>query len=346
MEFQQFFPTTCYSPPYEMSNIPATLRYFIRGRFYNSVGEAFMERYMPLAKDWGLRDPTSRAIYLENMYGRGSPHGGAYLAINHLPENLINDWIEREKPAWLNKIEKMGIDVRRQAIECGPGAHYSMGGVRVNENCETMLPRLYAAGEVASGMDGAERIDAGPAITWCLTMGYITGREAAKTARELDWLDIDLQQVRANQDMVNSLWKQREGVRGFEVKNKIKDMMWQRCALARDKKGLQEGLALIQKIKSEDLPRLCVPDPSRVLNKGLSEALEAMNMVELSEMIIRAALMREESRKSHYRLDFPERDDRNWRKNIIIKESQGEMTFTTVPPVITRLRPPEEGSQQ
>jgi len=339
MEFQQFFPMCCYTPPYEMSNIPATLRYFIRGKFYNNIGEAFMERYMPLAKDWGLRDPTSRAIYLENMYGRGSPHGGAYLGINHLPENLISDWIEREKPAWLTKIERMGIDVRKQAIECGPGCHYSMGGVRVNENCETVLPRLYAAGEVAAGMDGAERIDAGPAITWCLTMGYLTGTDAAKTIKDLDWLDIDPDQVRTNQETVEKIRDRREGVRGFEITNQIKDMMWQRCALAREKKGLEEGLELIRKIKREDIPRICTPDPSRVYNKGLVEALEAMNMVELSEMIIRATLMREESRKSMYRMDFPERDDANWLKNIIIREEKGGMAFSTVPPVITRLKP-------
>jgi succinate dehydrogenase/fumarate reductase flavoprotein subunit len=342
MEFQQFFPTCCYSPPYEMSNIPATLRYFIRGRFYNSVGEAFMERYMPLAKDWGLRDPTSRAIYLENMYGRGSPHGGAYLGINHLPENLIKDWIERERPAWLKKIEKMGIDIRREAIECGPACHYSMGGVRVNENCETSLPRLYAAGEVASGMDGAERIDAGPAITWCLTMGYITGRAAAEKAGGLDWLNVELAQVSAERERINLLRQRRNGVRGFEIKNKIKDMMWQRCALAREKKGLEEGLSLIQQIKSEDLPRICVPDTSPVFNRGLVEALEAMNMVELTEMIVRAALMREESRKSHYRMDFPEHDNDHWLKNIVIREDGGEMQFTTVPPVMTRMRPQEK----
>jgi len=166
MEFQQFFPLCCLWPiAFRMSNFPANFRYLLRGRFYNSEGEPFMERYLPVAKEWGLRDPTSRAIYLENLAGRGSPHGGAYLSINHLPENLIEAWVEWRKPSWLPKLEKMGVDIRKHAVEVGPGCHYSMGGVRVNENCETNVPRLYAAGEIASGMDGAERIDGGSAFS-------------------------------------------------------------------------------------------------------------------------------------------------------------------------------------
>jgi len=342
MEFQQFFPLCCYTPPFEMNVFPAELRYFLHARFYNSWGEQFMEKYLPLAKDWGLRDPTSRAIYLENMYGRGTPHGGAWLAVNHLPERLIDEWIKLFKPAYIPKLEQYGIDFRKDGVETGPGAHYTMGGVSVNENCETTLPRLYAAGEVAGGMDGAERIDGGPAITWCLTMGYITGKEAARTAREIDWLDIDPDQVRQEQDRIVSLREKREGIPGFKIRDQIRDVMWETCSLVRDRLGLEKALSLLQKIKSDDLPRLCVPAPSRVFNKGLTEALEATVQVDIAEMIIRAALMREESRKSHYRTDFPRLDNKNWLKNIIIKKKEGKMVLTTAPPVITRLKPPKE----
>ena len=341
MEFHQFFPTYCYTPPFEMNTQTGAFRYYLHAKFYNALGEEFMERYLPLTKDWGLRDPTSRAIYLENKYGRGSPHGGAYIAVNHLPENIIDEWIKRHQIDLLPKLEKVGIDIRRHALETGPGSHYTMGGVKVNENCETALPRLYAAGEVASGMDGAERIDGGPAITWCLTMGYIAAKEATKAVKGLNWLDINFEQVEAEEKRVNSLLKQKEGVRGFEIKNKIKDIMWEYCALVRDGEGLREGLSLIEKIKENDLPRICVPDSSRVFNKGLVEAFEATHMVELSEMAVRAAFMREETRKSHYRTDFPKRDDKKWLKNIIIKREEGRMAFTTIPPVITKLKPPE-----
>jgi succinate dehydrogenase/fumarate reductase flavoprotein subunit len=236
----------------------------------------------------------------------------------------------------------MGIDIRKHALECGPACHYSMGGVRVNENCETASGRLYAAGEVASGMDGAERIDGGPAITWCLTMGYIAGRKAAEAAKELDWLDIDLEQVKTDQEMINSLWERKEGIKGFEIMYKIKDIMWENCALVRNRHGLEEGLRLIQKIKKEDLPRLSISDSSRILNKGLAEALEAKHMVALSEIILRAALKREESRRSHYRTDFPKSDNRKWLRNITIKKETGGMALTTVPPVMTKIKPPKK----
>jgi len=346
MEFQQFFPMCCYTPPFEMSMLTANLRYGLHARFYNAVGEPFMERYLPVDKEWGLRDITARAIYLENKHGRGSPHGGAYIAVNHLPENLINDWIKRERPGYLSKLEQVGIDIHKHALECGPACHYSMGGVRVNEDCETTLRRLYAAGEVASGMDGAERIDGGPAITWCLTMGYIAGKKAANGAKELNWLDIDMEQVKREQETINLLRERKQGAKGYEIKYRIKDMMWENCALVRNRNGLEEGIRCIQKIRSDDLPALCIPDSTRTLNKGLVEALEARNMVELSEMILISALMREESRKSHYRADFPNSDDRKWLRNIVIKEEAGGMTLTTVPAIMARIKPSEREETQ
>lgn len=341
MEFQQFFPFCCYTPPFEMSIFPTSLHYNLHGKFYNALGEAFMERYSPLRKDWGLRDEVSRGIYLENKYGRGTPHGGAYLAFNHLPGNLIDQFFDRLKPSYKTKLEKMGIDIRKDAVEVGPAAHYSMGGVRVNENCETCVPRLYAVGEVASGADGAERIDGGPAITWCLTMGYLAGRGAASRAREQEMPDIEPSQFKAERERIEALWERREGIRGFEVKNRVKNIMWEHGALVRNRENLEEGLRLLQKVKEECVPKLCVPASSRLFNKGLTEALEAKNMVNLSEMILRSALMREESRGAHYRDDFPRRNNGKWIKNVVVRDKVGTMTFTAVSPTITRIPLPE-----
>lgn len=342
MEFQQFFPLCCYTPPFEMSMLTANLHYFLHGKYYNALGEAFMERYLPLAKEWGLRDLTSRAIYLENKSGRGSPHGGAYIAVNHLPENLIDEWIKRDKPVYMPKLEKAGIDIRRHALECGPGAHYSMGGVRVDENCRTTVPRLYAAGEVASGMDGAERIDGGPAITWCLTMGFIAGREAANKARDLSWLNVPMEQVEREQNRIKTFSSRRKGIKGFKVKEKVKEIMWEHCALIKDRDGLEKGLSSILHIRGQDLPNLCVESPYKEFNQGMVELLEGIHLVTIAEMIIRAALMREESRQAHYRTDFPGRNDKNWLKNIIIKREKGEMAFSTDVPTMTKMWPDTE----
>ena len=336
MEFQQFYPYCCYTPPLEMDLFPTALRYFLNARFYNRLGEQFMERYY--GKEFALRDPTARAIYLENKLGRGSPHGGAYLSVTHLPRNLIDNWL-KERTQISSILKKLKLDIHEDAVECGPGAHYSMGGVRINENCETSLPRLYAVGEVASGMDGAERIDGGAAITWCLTMGYLAGKEAAKRAKDLDWLPIAPGQVKAELDRIESLRIRKDGIKGFEVKNKIKNIMWDYCSLVRDEKGLEEGLRMIKQIKSEDLPRLFVPDSSPVYNKSLIEAFEAINMANLAEMIIGAASLRKESRRSHYRTDYPATDNQNWLKNIVIKKQNDRMQFATADTALTKMKP-------
>lgn len=337
MEFQQFFPYACYTPPYEMAQFTGGMRYFINAYFYNSAGERFMLRYY--GKEKALRTETARAIYLEAKHGFGSPHGGTYVAINHLPDNLIDDWIAREKPYYLNKLEKVGIDIRKDAVECGPACHYSMGGVRVDENCETNVPHLYAIGEVAAGMDGAERIDGGPAITWCLTMGYMVGKDAAKAVKDMDWLEPDADQLGQERAKIEALWGRTSGVKGFEITKKVKDLMYDNCSLVKEKHEMEHALAALRQIREQDVPRLGVSTSSRIFNKGFMEALEAENMAELSEMVVQASLLREESRGSHYRTDFTQRDDEKWLKNIVIKRVDGKMTFESVDPVITKMKP-------
>lgn len=342
MEFHQFFPYHCYGPP-SIAGFPiAYLRYGLRAKLYNSRGEEFLERYMPLSKGWGLRDPTSRAIYSETLQGLGSPSGGAYLSVAHLPGNLIRETLKANKPRLWSKLEKAGIDLRWDALETGPAVHYTMGGVRVNESCETTLSRLLAVGETASGMDGAERIDSGPAISWCLTMGCVAGKEAAAKAKELDWLPIDKEQAAQELERINSFYQLKEGVKGHEVKRKIKDIMWEKCGLLREKAGLEEGLKMIREIRTNDLPRLSVPGSSKRFSVGLVDAFEAANMAELAEMAIYSALMREESRGSHCRTDFPKVNNREWLKNIIVTRNNGQIAYSTARPVMHRIEPPSD----
>ncbi len=342
MEFHQAFPYHCYGPP-ALAGFPiGPLRYSLRAKLYNSRGEEFLERYQPLSKAWGLRDPTSRAIFIENKQGRGSPHGGAYLSIAHLPANLIKESMKFVMPRLMSKTQKVGFDLTREALEAGPAVHYTMGGLRVNEHCESTIPRLIAIGENASGMDGAERIDGGPAITWCLTMGWIGGTEGAAKTGELDWLPVEQEQVAAEREKLDTLLSRREGVSGFELKDKIKDIMWEKCGLLRDKAGLEEGLKMIEDLKRNDLPRLHACGSSRCFNQGLVNALEAANMLKLAELAVTSATMREESRRSHYRTDFPVANNARWLKNIIVRQENGGYSYTTAPPLVTKFEPPKE----
>lgn len=342
MEFHQFFPYHCYGPPGREQISCASLRYSLRAKLYNSHGEEFLEKYIPLSKTWGLRDPTSRAIYLENKAGRGSPSGGAYIVVAHLPLTMIENTLKVFNPRFLTKVKKAGIDLTRDAFEVGPAVHYTIGGIRVNEECDTNIPRLIAIGENAGGMDGAERIDAGPAICWCLTMGYIGGVNAAARAKELDWLPVDNEQVESEKRRIETVFSRKKGVTGHQIKEKIKDVMWEKCGLIRNETGLEEGLKAIQDIKENNLPRLSVPGTSPHFNVGLVDALEAQNMITLAELTIRSALIRKESRRSHYRTDFPAANNKEWLKNIIVSRLDSESVFSQIPVETHRMQPPQE----
>ncbi len=341
MEFHQFFPYQTYGPPGWEHISCASLRYTLHGKLYNSRGEEFLDKYIPESKGWGLRDPTSRAIYLENKANRGSPSGGAFLSVTHLPINMIEPAIWQMAPDMARKVRRLGIDLTRQAFEVGPAVHYTIGGIRVDENCDTILPRLIAAGENAAGMDGAERIDGGPAICWCLTMGQIAGESAAARAKDLDWLPVDPEQVASEKNKIDTLCSRREGIKGHEVKKKLKEIMWEKCGLVRNGTGLEEGLKEIKHIKDNDLPRLFVPGQSRIFNVGLVDALEVQNMVTLAEISASSALMRQESRRAHYRTDYLEVNNKDWLKNIVVRRSDGKNVFRTEKPVMHRMQPAE-----
>ncbi len=342
MEFHQFFPYNCYGPPGRDRYSVGGLRYSLHGKLFNSQGEDFLERYLPLSKGWGLRDPTSRAIYMENLAGRGSPSGGAYISVSHLPLNLVEETLSKLQSRLYHKVKKAGIDLSKEAFEVGPAVHYTLGGVRVNEDCESTLPRLLVAGENAAGMDGAERIDAGPAICWCLTMGWVTAQKAAHAAKELDWLPVDGDQVSEEKERLERLCRRREGLSGFEIKNKIKTIMWEKCGLIRSKASLEETLAQLEAIKGEDLPRLSVASGAKSFNMGLVDALEIQNMIPLAELTASSALMREESRRAHYRTDFPQADNRNWLKNIIVRKEGERYVLSTAVPNMHRMQALEE----
>lgn len=342
MEFHQVFPYHCYGPPGREHLSIAALRYVLHAKLFNSRGEEFLEHYIPLSKGWGLRDPTSRAIYLENKAGRGSPSGGAYLSVIHLPANLVNDTLKLVSPRVFSKLQSRGVDLSREAFEVGPCVHYTIGGIRINVDCETTIPRLMAAGENAAGMDGAERIDGGPAICWCLTMGHVAGRQAVEKSQDLDWLPVEGKQVEDEQTKLNTFCSRQQGILGIDVKDKIKHIMWEKCGLVRDRSGMEEGLAAIQAIRENDLPRLHAPGPSKCFNVGLVDALEVENMATLAELSLRSALMRQESRRAHYRSDFPATNNRDWMKNIIVKSDGGKTGFRTAVPVMHRMQPPVE----
>jgi succinate dehydrogenase/fumarate reductase flavoprotein subunit len=343
MEFIQFFPAAALWPKIVYrDNYPYTLLWRLRGIFYNSIGERFMERYFPVEKDFATREAMSRAIFREVKEGRGSAHGGAYLSFRHLPRNLINIFLDELKDnPFMQALKQVGVDIREDAIEIGPAAHYVQGGCWVNERCETSLSGLYAVGEVGSGSkDGADRL-AGNALPFCMAMGYIAGREAAHAAQtaaapKMDEALIDTICAEALLPM------ERNGeVRPFQIKTEVRNIMSRCMVYDRNKDELEEGIGELEKIRQEKLPKLHALAKTKRFNLEWAEALEVRNMLDTAEMSMRAALMREESRGLHQRSDFPEERE-EWLKQVMITERKGGMEFTTQPVTFPRVKPTAE----
>ena len=330
MEFVQFFPTAAILPPIVHGDIfPYGLLLYIYGMFYNKMGERFMERYYPVEKDWATREAASRAIANEVREGRGSPHGGAYLSLKHIPRNLMSAFLDANKESlFLQNLESAGLDIREDAMEVGPGAHYVQGGCWIDEKCRTNLGRLYAIGEVGSGgKDGADRL-AGNSLPFCMAMGYVAGKEVAKSASSVALPEVDKAQVDMLTRKIGSYLDRKEGVRPVEIKDRVRGILGEHGIFDRNEEDLNLGIKDIEDIREKMLPRLCTAARTKTFNLEWMEALEAENMVDVAEMTLRSALVRKESRGLHERIDYPEASS-EWLKHIIIKKVDGEMAFST-----------------
>lgn len=342
MEFIQFFPAACLWP----SNLyrdayPYGLFYELYGQLFNKLGERFMERYYPVGKEFVPREATARAIAREVREGRGSPHGGAYLSFRHLPRNLMNDFLEKTwDNSFFTSLREAGVDIREDAIEIGPAAHYVQGGCWVNEKCETNLAGLYAAGEVGSGgKDGADRL-AGNALPFCMGMGVVAGREAARRAKEMTMPEVDHSQVDDICNKASEPLKKEKGISPVEFKKKLRELMSRYMVFDRREEELKATVKELEKMRSEMLAGMAVAARSTRYNMEWVEALEARNMLDTAEMATRSALMRTESRGLHERADYPQ-ENPEWLKYIIVSQVNGKMEFATEPVTFPYVKPPE-----
>jgi succinate dehydrogenase / fumarate reductase flavoprotein subunit len=288
-----------------------------------------MERYFPVEKDFATREAMSKAIYREVKERRGSAHGGAYLSFRHLPRNLLNLFLEemRDNP-YLQGLKAAGVDIREDAIEIGPAAHYVQGGCWINERCETNLPGLYAIGEVGSGgKDGADRL-AGNALPFCMAMGYVGGKEAAQSAKQGPMPKVDDKKVELICSEAAAPFTREEGVRPFKIKEQIRTLMSRAMVYDRNKDELNQALEELTKIRQDVVSKMYVSAKTKNFNLEWVEALEARNMLDTAEMSTRAGLMREESRGLHQRSDFPEKNS-DWLKHIMIQMTKDGMALST-----------------
>jgi succinate dehydrogenase / fumarate reductase, flavoprotein subunit len=325
MEMVQFHPTGMVWPA-GVRGILVTEG--VRGEggvLRNKDGERFMERYDPDRMELSSRDVVARAINSEVLAGRGTPHDGAYLDITHRKP----DFIKSKLPSMYEQFLKLAnVDITKQPMEVAPTIHYAMGGVRVEaETGASTVPGLYAAGEVASGLHGANRLG-GNSLSDLLVFGKRAGEAAALAAKgapktsaaDLDQAAID----EAIAELVAPL-NQPAGENPYKLEAEIQDVMTSYAPIVRDGPGLEAGLVKIIELTARS--KTCGTGGSNTLafNPGWHTALDLRSMLINAEALLRSALERKESRGAHARSDFPETDDELAGVNYVVEKTAGGM---------------------
>jgi len=347
MEFPQFMPGTFIQPKaLQGVDLPYhALGLYIDGWLINSKGERIMKKYDPVRMEHSDRGPLAIAMTNEIREGRGYPGGGVFISLAHLPEATIKLWRDTYYgPRWryqgFELIDFVDI-IKDRGVMVAPSCHFFPGGVRINENMETKLPGLFAAGEVASGTMGGDRIS-GCAFTEMTTHGKRAGIMAAEYVKKAKVPEIDEKQVEILKRRIFRPLELKEGVRPVELKKKIQKIAGECLSSVRYGPDLERAIKEIEEMK-KDIPRMYVVNKERKYNVEWIDALQVENMLLVIEMVARASLMRTESRSGMYRKDFPKTDWKNWTKNIVIRQgADGRMELTTSPPVITTFEPPKD----
>jgi fumarate reductase (CoM/CoB) subunit A len=312
MEFIQFYPTALGALGSRLLLYEAFI--FQAGAVLrNALGDDIIAKYglnHPMAM---TRDRLTRAIMQEILEGRGIT-GGVIVDLTMVPEEDLTA---------LRHLLPSSSAAGNKRLIVSPTAHFCMGGISIDENAETDVPGLFAAGEVCAGVHGANRLG-GNALSEVFVMGGVAGEMAAQKALESDQPDLPEKEVLAEKERLDSLLSAGGGDLG-DLRRDLKDVMWRKAGIIRDKEGLERALERNEGIAA------CLKGVRVSDYRELRRYLELENMVLLSEMVCRAALSRAESRGAHYRSDYPEEDDKNWLKNIIIAKQDSKMSLEFVP---------------
>ena len=304
-------------------------------QLFNALGERFMERYAPDVKERATRDVVSRSSFMEIVAGRGTPNGGVFIDASVIGPRTV----EKNFPGMVERCRDYGFDLANSRVEVSPTAHFFMGGARINTRCMTDLDGLYAAGEDAGGVHGANRLG-GNGIADSTVFGGIAGDSMADDVVGREFAPFD-------ETRIEEIIKQaesplgREGLDPYQLREELRASNWEKLGIIRDEKGLKEGLTKIQELKERINQAGIAGD--KVSNMPWNDWLNLRNLLDVSELVGSAALERKESRGAHYRSDFPEKNNRDYLKNFFIKRTDGEMKIYERPVVLSRLRPEEIG---
>ncbi len=302
MEMMQFHPTGLIVDGSLMNG--TVLEEGLRGaggHLLNAGRERYMARYDPEKMERSTRDRVSRSGMMEVRAGRGTASGGVYLDVRHLGKEFLLE----SSPGMYARCLTVGADMATDLIEVTPTAHFQMGGIRIDADCRATLEGLFAAGEDAGGVHGANRLG-GNGVAESMVFGAIAGESIARHATEGTRASIDRDRL----DAARTRLEGSGGITGrpFELKKRLRALAWDRLGVLRDANGLTRAAGEIDAIEDE-LGALAMPT-RRGGNPDLQERLDAENLIDVARLIGAAAELREESRGSHFREDFPDSDDR------------------------------------
>jgi succinate dehydrogenase / fumarate reductase flavoprotein subunit len=359
MEFVQFHPTGMVWPPGVRGLLVTEAVRGEGGILRNANGERFMWKYLPderrkeyaetdeEAARWvtalsqgrdtdarrppelSTRDNVARAIYTEVKEGRGSPHGGVFLDISYLPA----DHIRRKLPSMYDQFKELAdVDITKGPMEVGPTTHYMMGGIRVDAATgATTTPGLFAAGEVAAGLHGANRLG-GNSLSDLLVFGARTGAAAARHATAATAAPyLDPVQLQAANAALAAPFERSEGEDAYEIQRDLQEMMGRLVGIYRVEAELDEAIGELAELRRRW--QTVRATGGRAYNPGWNLVFELGNSLTVAEAVARSARQRTESRGAHSRLDYPDTDDGRWggRNSVVARGANGAMSVGTTP---------------
>ena len=358
MEFIQFHPTGMVWPPSVMGILVTEGVRGEGGILTNADGKRFMfeaipENYRHQTADneeegWRYcqghkdarrppelltRDHVSRCIVREIKEGRGSPHGGVFLDISWIKQKMPNaaEHIKRKLPSMYHQFKQLAdIDITEQPMEVGPTTHYIMGGVRVDPDTQmSRLPGLFAAGECAAGINGANRLG-GNSLSDLLVFGKRAGEFAAKFAKENQLGGIDIGKIDTVAREALAPFERSGGENPYTIQKDLQEMMQDLVGIVRTETEMREALEKIGNLKTRAGKTGITGN--REYNPGWHTSLDLKNLLLVSEAITRAALERKESRGGQFREDYPNKEERFSKVNTIAsRAADGSMQIRLEP---------------
>ncbi len=333
MEMVQYHPTT-------LKGSGVLITEGARGEgahLLNKDGERFMERYAPNMMELASRDVVSRSEQTEIDEGRGID-GCVLLDCRHLGEALI---AERLSQILEIGMDFAGVDIRKEPIPIQPGMHYIMGGIKTDMDGRTIVPGLYAAGECANvSVHGGNRLGANSLLD-TVVFGHRSGNHAADWANGKPYRDLDVEgYVDGKEKEFSDLFSQNTDERWSQIRLDLGRAMDRHMGVYRDEDGMQSLLAMLPGFR-ERFAQTSLQDKGRVFNTDLIFTLELGFMLDCAESIILGGIERKESRGAHSRTDYPDRDDENWLKHVLVTRTDDEPEVSHLPVTITKWQPEE-----